>query len=47
MYDLEGGGSRSQHQLNDSCVTLKLRWRFQSANLKYNFRSKVLFWIGP
>jgi hypothetical protein len=43
MYDLEGGGSRSQHQLNHSCVILKLRWRFQSANLKYNFRSKVLF----
>lgn len=35
--------SRSQHHLNHSCVTLKLRWWFQSTNLNYNFRNKVLF----
>jgi len=40
MSDLEGEGSRPHHPLNHSCVTLKLRWRFQSANQKYNFRNK-------
>jgi hypothetical protein len=41
--DLEDGGSRSHHHLNHSCATLKLRWRFQSTKLKYNFRNKDTF----